>query len=76
MSLCSDCENDLALGQPSVARWKGPDGGEYCSLHFINRFGHGQRLVRLEDFEPPKQTKKAAPKNGRRKPKAQEEVQA
>jgi hypothetical protein len=63
MSLfCPDCEEDLSLGAPSHARWIGPDGGRYCSMHFINRFGHAERLIRIEGYEPPKTTKKAAPK--------------
>lgn len=71
-TFCPDCiARQANLGDPSYARWIGPDGGEYCSMHFVQRFGHGQPLVRIEDYEPPPEVKKAAaPKNGRRKPKA------
>ena len=61
--LCPDCVvNQDQLGDPSFARWIGPDGGNYCSMHFINRFGHGERLVPIEGYEPPATVKKAAPK--------------
>jgi hypothetical protein len=54
MPVCPTCEEQiLSLGAPSMARWLGPDGGIYCSLHFIQRFGHGERLVRIDGFEPP-----------------------
>jgi hypothetical protein len=59
---CPDCERNADLGQPSLARWAGPDGGFYCSMHFVQRFGHGERLVRIEGYEPPAQVKPAAPK--------------
>lgn len=62
MSLCPVCvQNEADLGKPSVARWKGPDGGEYCSMHFINRFGHSERLVKIEDYEAPTEVKPPAP---------------
>lgn len=51
--LCPDCVDRPNLGNPSYARWVGPDGGHYCSLHFITRFGHGEKLIRLEGYEPP-----------------------
>lgn len=54
---CPDCEADLALGPPSKARWVGPDGTNYCSLHFIHRFGHAEPLVRVEGYEPPEEVK-------------------
>lgn len=54
---CSDCENDPTLGPPSRSRWVGPDGEEYCSLHFIHRFGHSEPLVRKEGYESPEEIK-------------------
>lgn len=75
MSFCDDCQGRLDLGDPSVARWSGPDGGKYCSMHFISRFGHGERLVKLEDFEPPQEIKKPAPKKPKKKT-APKEVEA
>ena len=63
MSACAVCDVQQAdLGVPSEARWKGPDGGEYCSMHFVQRFGHSERLVKIEDYEPPKTVKPPAPK--------------
>jgi len=60
--LCPDCiANQGDLGDPSHARWVGPDGGSYCSMHFIRRFGHGERLVPIEGYEPPVTRKRAAP---------------
>ena len=61
MSACGACERNTAdLGRPSAARWVGPDGKEYCSLHFVARFGHSEKLVRVEDYEPPAEVKKPA----------------
>jgi hypothetical protein len=61
MSACPVCEAHRAdLGRPSEARWIGPDGGIYCSMHFINRFGHSEPLVKIEGYEPPKKAKPAA----------------
>ena len=55
---CHVCEGQiLKLGQPSYARWVGPNGRAYCSMHFIQRFGHDERLVRLDGYEPPRQVK-------------------
>jgi hypothetical protein len=65
MKICNVCETEPILGSPSAARWAGPDGKEYCSMHFINAFGHGEPLVKIEDFEPPKKVKKAAPKKAK-----------
>jgi hypothetical protein len=66
MSLCPVCvRNEADLGQPSQARWVGPDGGEYCSLHFTSRFGFAQPLVRVEDYEPPKAVKAPAKKGAK-----------
>lgn len=66
MSACPVCEaNQADLGRPSNARWKGPDGGEYCSMHFISKFGHSQPLVRIEDYEAPTEIKSPAPKEAR-----------
>ena len=53
-AFCYGCERQvLNLGQPSNARWVGPDGKAYCSMHFIQRFGHGEKLVRVEGYQPP-----------------------
>jgi hypothetical protein len=60
MPLCPSCEQRPDLGEPSQARWLGPDGGIYCSLHFIQTFGHGERLVKIADFEPPADIKPPA----------------
>jgi hypothetical protein len=61
--LCPDCLNRQAnLGDPSHARWVGPDGESYCSLHFVQRFGHAETLVRVEDYVPPATAKAPAPK--------------
>jgi len=58
---CHVCERQTdVLGQPSHARWKGPDGKTYCSMHFIQRFGHGERLVKIDGYEPPTKRKPAA----------------
>jgi hypothetical protein len=59
MSFCPTCvDRQASLGAPSMARWVGPDGGLYCSMHFISRFGHNERLVRVEGYEPPPSPKK------------------
>lgn len=58
---CPDCEaNQDQLGEPSHARWHGPDGGKYCSIHFVRRFGHCEKLIKIEDYEAPKAKKKVA----------------
>ena len=63
---CPVCEiNTADLGEPSQARWLGPDGEVYCSLHFIHRFGHGEKLVRINGYTPPAQVKAPAPKKAR-----------
>jgi len=59
---CSDCVNNPALGEPSAARWVGPDNGRYCSIHFTTRFGFYEPLVRLENYEPPTKRKAPAPR--------------
>lgn len=54
------CEADSHLLDepcPSYARWIGPDRKLYCSMHFVHRFGHRERLQRVEDYEPPKRPK-------------------
>lgn len=70
---CPDCEADVgSLGQPSHARWQGPDGNVYCSMHLISRFGHAEKLVPIRDYTPPKESKPPAPKKqtkGRRSSK-------
>jgi hypothetical protein len=72
ITYCETCEGRLDLGEPSVARWAGPDGKKYCSMHFVNRFGHGEPLVLIEDYKPPTKRKKAAPKKkaAAKKPKS------
>lgn len=60
---CHVCEKrTIDLGQPSHARWVGPDGKSYCSMHFVQRFGHDERLVRVENYEPPTTRKPPAPR--------------
>lgn len=59
---CPSCQADPNLGVPSTARWIGPDGGIYCTMHFIHRFGHGEKLVRIDGYEPPTRRKPPAPK--------------
>lgn len=74
---CWVCEAQVEdLGQPSHARWVGPDKKAYCSMHFIQRFGHGERLVRVENYEPPAQVKPAAPKRPRRETLRAETIEA
>jgi len=83
---CYVCEAQTTrLGQPSHARWVGPDGKAYCSMHLTQKFGHGEKLVRVEGYEPPTEVKppapreeeeKPKPKNGRRKRKQSETVEA
>jgi hypothetical protein len=61
MTPCPICEANRAdLGRPSAARWIGPDGNVYCSMHFVNRFGHSERLVKIEGFAAPKKAKAPA----------------
>jgi hypothetical protein len=52
------CESNTPLtratgGCKSQARWVGPDGKGRCSLHQIQEFGHAEKLVKVEGFEPP-----------------------
>jgi len=37
----------------SAGRWVGEDGKVRCSLHHIQKYGHGSALVRVEGYEPP-----------------------
>ena len=63
---CPDCEEDTAsLGHPSHARWVGPDGVAYCSMHFIGRFGHAEKLVPIQGYVAPEAAKPAAKKKPR-----------
>jgi hypothetical protein len=63
--LCPDCVSRQAnLGDPSHARWLGPDGGTYCSMHFVQKFGHAEPLVRIEGYIAPERAKTPAPKRG------------
>ena len=63
---CQVCESQiLKLGQPSYARWVGPNGKAYCSMHFVQRFGHGEKLVKINGYEPPKQVKPPQPKEAK-----------
>lgn len=75
---CYVCESQvLRLGQPSYARWVGPNGKAYCSMHFIQRFGHDERLVRLEGYEPPAKAKPPREREAPRpEPRKQESVEA
>jgi hypothetical protein len=60
---CHVCEKRVPdLGQPSHARWVGPDGKAYCSMHFVQKYGHGEKLVRVDGYEPPKTRKPPAPR--------------
>lgn len=62
---CPICEQKSdQLGEPSRARWVGPDGVAYCSLHFIWKFGHAQKLVRIDGYEAPTEVKPPAPRKG------------
>lgn len=75
MTTCCTCEVNPIFGSPSAARWLGPDGDAYCSMHFIGKFGHGEPLVKIEGFEPPKKKTPAKPK-AKAKGKAPKEVTA
>lgn len=66
MIYCSECKGREDLGEPSAARWLGPDGKKYCSMHLINRFGHSEPLVRIDGFEAPKKVKAPAPKKAKK----------
>lgn len=62
--LCPDCvAHQDELGTPSRARWVGPNGGVYCSMHFVRRFGHAERLVRVEGYQPPTAPKQPVPRD-------------
>jgi len=66
MSLCPDCMDDASLGAPSYARWLAPNREDsYCSLHFIRRYGHAERLVPVEGYEPPAERKPPAPRQAK-----------
>jgi hypothetical protein len=74
---CYVCEQQTAmLGQPSHARWKGPDGKAYCSMHFVQRFGHGEKLVRIDGYEPPTERKPPAPRRAKREKTTKETIEA
>lgn len=75
MSDCTICADNPVFGTPSPARWLGPDGGEYCSMHFIQTFGHCETLVKLAEFEAPKATLPPAEKKPK-KAKAPKEVKS
>ena len=52
------CQSDAPLtlatgGCKAQARWVGPDGKVRCSMHQIQEFGHAERLVKVEGYEPP-----------------------
>jgi hypothetical protein len=75
MSPCPTCvERQATLGDPSEARWVGPDGAEYCSLHFVQRFGHSEPLVLVEGYQAPTKRKAPAPKHPA-VPKAQQKTE-
>jgi hypothetical protein len=44
----------------SQGRWVGPDSKVRCSMHHIQEFGHGERLVRVEGYESPTTVKPPA----------------
>ena len=68
--LCPDCVDNMdVLGPPSHARWLGPDGGAYCSIHLRQRFGHGEKLVRIANYQPPAEVKPPAPEEPKPKRK-------
>jgi len=58
------CEANTPLAKlvpcNSQGRWVGPDRKVRCSLHHIQAFGHGERLVRVEGYEAPAQPKPPA----------------
>jgi hypothetical protein len=73
--LCqSDAPITLATGGcKASARWVGPDGKVRCSLHHVTEFGHSERLVRVEGYEPPEGAPEPEkPKRRRRQAKAKE----
>jgi len=77
MSACQVCQNEPVFGGPSAARWLGPDGKAYCSMHFIGKFGHAETLVKIDSFEAPTKTQPpAAKKKAAAKGKAPKEVTA
>jgi hypothetical protein len=43
-------------------------------MHFIQRFGHDERLVKINGYEPPAEMKPPAPKRRRRKKTETEET--
>jgi hypothetical protein len=52
------CQSDAPItlitgGCSSQGRWVGRDGKVRCSLHHIQEFGHGDRLVRVEGYQAP-----------------------
>ena len=54
MALC-ESENTILAGPcQSNGRWLGPDGKVRCSLHHVQEFGHGEPLVKVADYEPPR----------------------
>jgi hypothetical protein len=67
--LCQSESNLLPGPCTSQGRWVGPDDKVRCSLHHIQEFGYGERLVRVEGYTPPKGKKppvsKQAKGNGR-----------
>ena len=71
MIACPVCDRESApiSGDPRPARWIGPDGELYCSMHFINASGTASALVKIEDYEPPARdegTREATPTRRRR----------
>ena len=55
-------------GCPSQGRWVGLDGRVRCSLHQIHKYGHGEKLVRVEGYEPPAGAPPPPNGNGERLP--------
>jgi hypothetical protein len=55
MSLC-EANDPIVLatgGCRSQARWVGLDGRVRCSLHQVQKYGHSERLIRVEGYQPP-----------------------
>ena len=48
----------------SQGRWLGPDGKARCSMHQIQEFGHNERLIRVNGYEPPKKPTQTRSKEG------------
>lgn len=54
MALCESKSALLPGPCQSEGRWLGPDGKVRCSMHQIQEFGHGEPLVKVDGYEPPR----------------------